>query len=132
MRAPDIAVRASFRYLVGRGHHLLRFRPRVWWQASPGDMVGDVFQAILWMKDHAESMGVDPQKIVLIGESAGAHLSLMAAYTAHQDIFCPEPFANQDRSVAGVGCFLSSGRHPSYIRTLGQLEPGRIDFRPVR
>lgn len=105
MRAPDIAVRRTFRYLVGRGHNLLRFRPRVWWQASPGDMVADVFQAILWMKEHAESMNVDPDKIVLIGESAGAHLSLMSAYTAHQDIFCPGAFATDDRTVAGVVAF---------------------------
>jgi acetyl esterase/lipase len=33
--------------------------------------------AIRWMRAHAEQLGVDPQKIVAIGGSAGAHLALM-------------------------------------------------------
>lgn len=102
MRAPDIAVRETFRFLTGLGHTLVRFRPRVWWQASPGDMVSDVFQAILWTRKHAESLGIDPSKIVLLGQSAGAHLSLLAAYTARESTFFPSDQVFEDHTVAGV------------------------------
>jgi PhoPQ-activated pathogenicity-related protein/acetyl esterase/lipase len=38
--------------------------------------VEDAFHAIKWMKDNAESMGIDPERIVLGGHSAGGFLSL--------------------------------------------------------
>ncbi len=102
MRVPDIAIRSTFQHLTGQGHSLVRFRPRFWWQASPGDMVGDIFQAVLWTKDHAESMGVDQNRIVLLGQSAGAHLSLLAAYTYRQSTFYPSDQPERNRSIAGV------------------------------
>ena len=37
-------------------------------------MVGDVKRAIAWMKANASRYGVNPEKIVLGGGSAGGHL----------------------------------------------------------
>ena len=40
----------------------------------------DAVRALEWFSARAASYGVDPQKIVLMGESAGAHLALVAAF----------------------------------------------------
>lgn len=50
----------------------------------------DVADAITYLKAHAAELGVDPQKIVLLGRSAGAELALVTAYSAH------------DRAINGV------------------------------
>lgn len=44
------------------------------------EIVYDVNAAIRWIKLNSAKLGIDPDKIVLAGESAGAHLAAMAAY----------------------------------------------------
>ena len=60
-----------------------RIAPQPNWQTA----VGDVKCAIGWVKQHAatDDWNVDPKKLALLGRSAGAHLALMAAYTATAD-----------------------------------------------
>lgn len=43
---------------------------------------GDVKCAVLWIKRNAARFQISPGKIVLLGRSAGAHLALLAAYSA--------------------------------------------------
>ena len=45
--------------------------------------VHDVKAALRWTRAHAEELGVDPERIALEGNSAGAHLVLFAAGTAN-------------------------------------------------
>jgi acetyl esterase/lipase len=47
----------------------------------------DVQDVIRWVRAHADDLGVDPDKIVAEGFSAGGHLSLLAAGTADRDVF---------------------------------------------
>jgi acetyl esterase/lipase len=47
--------------------------------ASLRGAVDDVRQAVAYVKQNAGEYNIDPNRIVLIGESAGAHLTLMAA-----------------------------------------------------
>ena len=47
--------------------------------------IEDVEQAIRWVKTHAAEYKGDPQRIVLIGESAGGHLVCLAAGRAKDD-----------------------------------------------
>jgi acetyl esterase len=42
----------------------------------------DVRKAVVFVRAHAEEYGIDPERIVLLGESAGAHLASMAALRA--------------------------------------------------
>jgi prenylcysteine alpha-carboxyl methylesterase len=39
------------------------------------DMVKDVESSLLWVRDHIEHYGGDPNKIVIVGQSAGGHLA---------------------------------------------------------
>lgn len=45
--------------------------------------ITDAKSALRWMKQHAADLGIDPERIVTGGGSAGGHLSVMASY-------CPE------------------------------------------
>ncbi len=47
---------------------------------SSQDMVEDVRSAIRYVREHAREYGGDPDAIVLMGDSAGAHLSMLSAY----------------------------------------------------
>jgi acetyl esterase/lipase len=42
--------------------------------------VEDVYDAVEWLFENGENMGYDPNRIALIGGSAGAHLALLAGY----------------------------------------------------
>jgi len=44
--------------------------------------VGDVKCAVRWVKNHAGEFKIAPERIALLGRSAGAHLALLAAYSA--------------------------------------------------
>ncbi len=43
--------------------------------------VNDVLEAAQWLHDHAAHYKVDPNQIIVIGESAGGHLALMVGLT---------------------------------------------------
>ncbi len=44
--------------------------------------VEDVAEAVAWLRAHAQDYGVDPERIVLMGHSAGAHLVALLATDA--------------------------------------------------
>lgn len=80
-----------------------RLAPQPNWQAA----VGDVKCAVGWVKQHASSpdWNVDATKLTLLGRSAGAHLALVAAYTAGDADLppsCAAPDAAADTSVESV------------------------------
>lgn len=50
-----------------------RFVPNVTVQ----EMTGDIAKSIRWVHDHAREFGGDPQSIVVMGHSAGAHLAAL-------------------------------------------------------
>lgn len=47
-------------------------------QAAVGNMVQDVTRAVGWVLSNLEPFGGDPQNVILMGHSAGAHLSCLA------------------------------------------------------
>jgi acetyl esterase/lipase len=65
-------------HLAGRGMVCAsadyRLRPRVGYD----DQLADVVAAIGWMRSHAREYGGDPERIFLLGSSAGAYLSVDA------------------------------------------------------
>jgi acetyl esterase/lipase len=65
-------------------------------------MVHDAKRAILWMKEHAATYGVNADHIVIGGGSAGGHLALLTAYTSDDPGFTPDDTTGEDVSVCGV------------------------------
>ncbi|KAF7723748.1 hypothetical protein EC973_001724 [Apophysomyces ossiformis] len=61
----------------------------------------DVKRALRWVKQSIRSFGGDPNFVVLEGDSGGAQLAAMAAFTANQPEFQPG-FEEVDTSVQGV------------------------------
>lgn len=63
----------------------------------------DVKYAIKWIKAHAEEFKISPDRIAIYGRSAGAHLSLLAAYTNEQkDFFTGDEISDQNTKVRAV------------------------------
>lgn len=63
----------------------------------------DCFCAVRWMRANAEELGVDPERIAVIGGSAGGHLSLMVAYASEVERFLPRDcYPNVSTEVAAV------------------------------
>jgi len=69
------------------------------WQTA----TGDVKCAVGWVKKNAAQFNISPERIVLLGRSAGAHLALLAAYSATDKSFSPScpntPEASENPTV---------------------------------
>jgi len=100
----DMGTRPLFQRLAGQGHLVMDIAYTLWPQADIPTMITEVKQAILWLKENASTYGVDPDRLVLMGGSAGGHLALMGAYTAGHPAFSLASDAG-DTTVRGVVAF---------------------------
>lgn len=70
-------------YLAGRGYAVAsieyRLAPRWTWPAQRDD----VLDALDYLKEHAQQLGIDPRRFVLLGRSAGGQIAEAVAYGAH-------------------------------------------------
>jgi len=68
--------------------------------------IGDVKCAVRWVKENSAKFNIAPEKLVLLGRSAGAHLALIAAYSAN-DVRLPASCGSgqTDESVRAVVAF---------------------------
>ena len=98
----DFGTRPFFRHLASQGHTVMDVAYRLCPEVDIYGIIGDVKRAIAWMKANASRYDVNPEKIVLGGGSAGAHLALLAAYTPGHPELTPEDIKDADLSVQGV------------------------------
>ena len=82
--------------------------------------IQDVNCAIRYLRIRSEELGLDPNRIGISGNSAGAHLSLMAAATEYEKIFEGEGGNNEVSSEVKAVCAIYP---PTTIRQLKNLEP---------
>jgi len=101
----DLGTRPMFQRLTDQGHVVMDVAYRLTPEVDIYGMVGDVKRAVAWMRDNADAYGVDPQRIVLAGGSAGGHLALLAAYTPDEVRLMPDELAGKDLSVHAVVSF---------------------------
>jgi acetyl esterase/lipase len=98
----DFGTRPFFRHLVAQGHTVMDVAYRLCPEVDIYGMIKDVKRAIAWMKANADRYGVNPEKIVLGGASAGGHLALLAGYAPQHPELTPEDVKSADLSVCGV------------------------------
>lgn len=98
----DAATRPFFGHLAAHGHVVMDVAYRLCPQVGLYEMVGDVKRAIAWMRANAGRYGVNPERVVVAGGSAGAHLALLAAYTPGHPALTPDDLRGVDTTVCGV------------------------------
>ncbi len=71
-----------FDIFCGRGYTVFAIRPGSIGKFNGPEMLENVNRGILWVKAHAKEYQVDPNRLALLGASAGGHLACMAAVSA--------------------------------------------------
>jgi acetyl esterase/lipase len=81
-RDPPPLLEADFYdQIAGRGLAVAAVDYRLSGEARFPAPLEDVRTAVGWVRDHAADFGLDPDRVFLWGDSAGGHLSLLAALT---------------------------------------------------
>lgn len=98
----DYGTRTFFRHLAAQGHVIMDVAYRLFPETDFPGMVQDTQHAVAWLKANAAAFGINPDRIVLGGGSAGAHIALLAAYTHEKEPFAPKKPESPDAGVRGV------------------------------
>jgi acetyl esterase/lipase len=98
----DTGTRSFFSHLVAQGHTVMDVAYRLIPEVDLYGMVGDAKRAVAWMKANADRYGLNPEKIVLGGGSAGAHIALLAGYAPEHPELTPDELKGADLSVCGM------------------------------
>ncbi len=98
----DFGTRPFFHHLAAQGHTVMDVAYRLIPEVDIYGMVGDAKRAVAWIKANADRYGLNHEKVVLGGASAGAHIALLAAYTPRHPELTPEDLESADLSVCGV------------------------------
>lgn len=67
--------------------------------------LADIRCAVAWVRNHAAQYDVDPERLALLGRSAGGQLALLAAYTANDPTLRPGSCDAQETRVRAVISF---------------------------
>ncbi|HET7269726.1 MAG TPA: alpha/beta hydrolase [Rubrobacter sp.] len=102
----DFFTRSFFRHLAAQGHVVMDVAYRLYPETDMLGMVADAKRAIAWMKSQGPAYGVNPERVVVAGGSAGGHLALLAAYTPRDGALTPDDASQTDLSVrAVISCY---------------------------
>ena len=69
----------------------VEYRTKVKMNGSPEDAIADAKSALSFFKLHAQSLGIDGERIIAAGASAGGNAVLCAALHPHPDEALPSP-----------------------------------------
>ncbi|HYK57600.1 MAG TPA: alpha/beta hydrolase [Flavisolibacter sp.] len=129
----DLGTRPFFSHLAAQGHLIMDVAYRLAPETDMMGMINDVKRAIVWIKENADSYGVNPNRIVAGGGSAGGHLALMAAYTANNPMFTPKELEGNDLSVCAViSLYGPTDLKAMYYHTNQHLTTRSIPGRPKK
>ena len=88
---------------------------------------GDVKCALGWVQAHAADYQVDPSNVVLAGDSAGAHLAMLTAYTIGTPNLapsCPVTVTPVKAVVSLYGITYSNNQAESDVMPIAYVRPG--------
>ncbi len=123
----DMGTRPFFRHLAAQGHVVMDVAYRMCPETDVLGMVADVKEAVAWMKAHAADYGADPERVVLSGGSAGAHLAMLTAFVPDHPDLTPAHLIDRDLSVRAMISFYG----PPDMRAIAQHN-GSIGFPAYR
>jgi len=116
----DLGTRPLLRHLVAQGHTVMDVSYRLCPEVDIYGMIGDVKRAIAWMKANASRYGVNPEKIVLGGGSAGGHLAMLAGYAPGHPDLTPQELKSADLSVGGIISYYGPTDLLAFYQNTGQ------------
>lgn len=95
-----------FGILTARGYTVFAVRVGSLPKFTGFEMVDNLKHAIRWVKAHAGDYGIDPDRIGMLGASAGGHLACMAALTPEPaEADANTPLKRYSTEVAAAGVF---------------------------
>jgi acetyl esterase/lipase len=96
------------------------------------EIVGDMNRAVRFIRFHAKDYHIDPQRIGIVGASAGGHLSLMQGTAGDAgDPKATDPVERASSRVQAVGCFFPPTDFMNF-GGLGQEHYGDVVGLPFR
>lgn len=95
------------RYLVDyaeKGYVTVTVSYRLQQQAKFPAAVQDVKCALSWIAENADAYSIDPDRVAMIGGSAGAHLALLVAYGTNLSTFEHDSAGDRNASSVDIRC----------------------------
>jgi acetyl esterase/lipase len=123
----DAWTRPLFRHLAAQGHVIVDVAYRLFPETDIPGMVADAKRALAWLRTHAADLEVRPDRIVLAGGSAGAHLALLAAYAPDDPTLTPAELGGSDPRVCGVVSLYGQADLAAHYDHTGQQKVCRPD-----
>lgn len=96
---PELSYYAKRGYIVASVSYSL---PATWFFP---EMLIDIKQAIRFLRTHAEEWNIDPERIAVMGESAGGHLAALVAAAGGEKKFDVGEDTEQSSAVQAAVCF---------------------------
>ncbi len=94
-------------HLASRGYAVMGMGYRLIPATDLGGMVQDIYCSLHWLENYGEKRGFDLSRVLLTGDSAGAHLALLVACIQEsrelQEIYGVKPFSFP-LSIVGICC----------------------------
>lgn len=128
------------RHFLDRGYVYASVTYRFVPDVTVEDQIGDVARSIAWLRANAGHIGADPDRIVLVGHSSGAHLAALLASDPQWLAAAKVPFA-AIRAVAlldGAGFDVPTlmapypgETMPYYGKAFGTDEARRLRLSPI-
>lgn len=113
---PGLTEEDTFGRITGAGFAVASVDHRLSGEARFPAPVDDVVAAVGWLREHGADHGLDPERMVLWGESSGAHLAVSAALRT---------------SVQGVVDWYGPMDLTTLGRQLDSSDPARFDSDPA-
>jgi acetyl esterase/lipase len=123
----DFLTQPLFRRLAGQGHVIMDVAYSLSPEADLDRMLGDVKQAIGWLKKNAIEYRISPDRIVLMGVAGGAHLALLAAYAPGHPAF-KNADSDVDMSVRAVVSISGITDLRAFFHEYGQSNPRQPEY----
>lgn len=126
--------------LVEKGYVLVSINYRLVPVVTLKDLMGDIASSIRWVRDHAKEHHGDPDRIVIMGHSAGAHLAALLCTddrylkAAGVPMNCLKGCVPLDVSAYDIPKRLKDGGDTpatSYTNVFGTTEAEQREFSPV-